>query len=627
MKKFLLLLFVGLLILPAEGYGSAKVKRPEYFDVATIFKDNGEYDKAIEVLEAAKNKDDPRFKQYLGKLYYLAGDSKKAQELLESIKDKDWITYLYLGLASEDLGNDPGAIGYYRQSIKKKKNSIALYRSAKIYLKVGNYKKAEKYFIDTIDLDPSIKLAYYYLGDTLYRLHQYELAYYYLTKAVNFYPDFIQAKELFYDVKEKLGQEYFAKKKKKKKAKRKSVRLKAYTPEEDAPFVRVGLAEELNKFTVRCGQDFLIKDEANEFQAKKDTFYSFNLKDNEVILSDESSQELAMFSDAVSIETDDYPFYVLDITYGKGNFWHKKIDRKYRGDLRILIADEGMTLVNVINIEEYLYGVLPSEISTQAPPEAQKAQAVAARTIALRYINRHRKKGYDFCSDVHCQVYQGLSVETAKATEAVKATRGQALVYNDKPIEAFYYANSGGCIRKDAFGEPEFLSSKFDNLRGFQGKKDVDKVTSFEWEEWFLSTPDTFSTDEGSKFRWQRSYDAEDFKLVFGFDIDKLSEITMTEKNDCFHCEEIEVITSDKTQKVKGDLKIRNFFDKLRSSAFKLEIKHSNDKPSMLIFWGAGFGHGSGLSQEGAQEMAEEGYTYKKILKHYYPKVHIKKMY
>ena len=450
---------------------------------------------------------------------------------------------------------------------------------------------------------------------------------YYLTKAVNFYPKLTQAKDLFAQVKKELGQEYFTKRKEKKQETRKKVKLYSYIPEKDAPFVRVGLAQELNKFTIRCGQNFLIQDETSQFKAKKDTFYVFSLNEGEIILSNEEKVELAKFKGPVDIEAKNYPFYVLDITYGKGNFWHKKIDRKYRGNLKIITDSKGMTLVNVINIEEYLYGVLPSEISTTAPIEAQKAQAVAARTIALRHINRHKKKGYDFCSDVHCQVYQGLSVETKLAAKAVRATRGQALVYKDKPIEAFYYANSGGCIRKDAFGELEFLSSKFDNLKGFKGQKDVTKLSAFAQEEWFLSSPETFSTGQGSKFRWQRAYDPQDFKLIFGFDIDELKDITISDKKDCFHCEEIELIAAGESKKVKGDLKIRNFFDKLRSSAFKIEIKYSNDKPVMLFFWGAGFGHGSGLSQEGAQEMADQGYTYKKILKHYYPKAHLKKMY
>ena len=288
MRKVFTCLLIAFFVLPSKGYCAAQVRRsPGYFDVATLFKDNGEYNKAIEVLEAVEDKTDPDFKQYLGKLYYLAGDSKKAKKLLEDIKDKDWISYLYLGLVYEDLGNIPRAIGYYRRSIKEKENSIALYRAAKLYYNLKNYPKAEKYFIDLINLDPSIRLSYYYLGDALYNRRKYELAYYYLTKAVNFYPTLTPAKELFNDTKEKLGKDYFTSRKKKKEEKRGRVRLKPYIPEKDAPFVRVGLAEQLNKFTIRCGQDFLINDEASQFKAKKDTFYIFSLSKGEIILTNE----------------------------------------------------------------------------------------------------------------------------------------------------------------------------------------------------------------------------------------------------------------------------------------------------------------------------------------------------
>ena len=97
---------------------------------------------------------------------------------------------------------------------------------------------------------------------------------------------------------------------------------------------------------------------------------------------------------------------------------------------------------------------------------------------------------------------------------------------------------------------------------------------------------------------------------------------------DCYHYKELKVITSDNQKQISRDLKIRNYFDKLRSSSFKVEIKTSKrGDASMIFFWGAGFGHGAGMSQEGAINMGKQGYDYKEILSHYYPKTTLSKSY
>ena len=110
-----------------------------------------------------------------------------------------------------------------------------------------------------------------------------------------------------------------------------------------------------------------------------------------------------------------------------------------------------------------------------------------------------------------------------------------------------------------------------------------------------------------------------------------LEKITVLEKGDCQHIEKLEIKTKKQTKLIKGDLKIRNYFDSLRSSTFKLQIKYKKKGkkkiPGKIIIWGAGFGHGVGMCQEGAQNMAEEGFGYLEILKHYYNNVEIRKIY
>ena len=147
-------------------------------------------------------------------------------------------------------------------------------------------------------------------------------------------------------------------------------------------------------------------------------------------------------------------------------------------------------------------------------------------------------------------------------------------------------------------------------------------------EMWFFDIPDAFcSKDSQGNFRWQRVYDQEDFYLTFGFNLDGLKAIVPLEKGECFHYKKMQVVTSSRKIDLERDLKIRDYFDRLRSSAFKSEIKYTKQRPTLLLFWGAGFGHGAGLCQEGAMEMANQGYSYEEILRHYYPAANIRKVY
>jgi SpoIID/LytB domain protein len=118
----------------------------------------------------------------------------------------------------------------------------------------------------------------------------------------------------------------------------------------------------------------------------------------------------------------------------------------YRGVLEVRPGEEGLTVVNVINLEDYLKGVVPNELSPDAFPqrEALKAQAVAARTYVLRNRGGYSAHGYDICATPSCQVYRGKSTEKAMATQAVDETRGTIATYAGSMINALYTSTCGG---------------------------------------------------------------------------------------------------------------------------------------------------------------------------------------
>ena len=118
--------------------------------------------------------------------------------------------------------------------------------------------------------------------------------------------------------------------------------------------------------------------------------------------------------------------------------------RWYRGDMIIYNVEGTLTVVNVLPLEEYIMGVVPSEMPSKWNFEAHKAQAIAARSYALANLNKHQNHGYDLKDTPADQAYGGASSETLQTTRAVLSTRGEVLTYDNKIIPAYYHASSGG---------------------------------------------------------------------------------------------------------------------------------------------------------------------------------------
>ncbi len=127
---------------------------------------------------------------------------------------------------------------------------------------------------------------------------------------------------------------------------------------------------------------------------------------------------------------------------GKGFLATKR--RWYRGDMVVYNINGKLTVVNTLPLEEYLMGVVPSEMPSRWNIEAHKAQAIAARSYAIANLNKRGSHGYDLKDTPQDQAYGGASSETPQTTHAVLSTRGEVLTYNNKIIPAYYHASSGG---------------------------------------------------------------------------------------------------------------------------------------------------------------------------------------
>lgn len=118
--------------------------------------------------------------------------------------------------------------------------------------------------------------------------------------------------------------------------------------------------------------------------------------------------------------------------------------RWYRGDILIYNFEGKLTIINNLPLEEYLLGVVPAEMPSKWNIEAQKAQAIAARSYALANLNKRGSRGYDLKDTPQDQAYGGATSETPQTTHAVLSTKGEVLTYNDRIIPAYYHASSGG---------------------------------------------------------------------------------------------------------------------------------------------------------------------------------------
>jgi peptidoglycan hydrolase-like amidase len=145
--------------------------------------------------------------------------------------------------------------------------------------------------------------------------------------------------------------------------------------------------------------------------------------------------------------------------------------RSYRGSIAIKSEGTRLFAINQIDIEDYLKSVVPSEIFNRAPAPALEAQAIAARTYAVRNIDRHKKKSdYHLCDTVHCQAYTGMVRELKATSAAVKNTEGKILSYNNEPVNAVYHSNCGGILISSsaAWGGKTvpYLVSHLDGIKG-----------------------------------------------------------------------------------------------------------------------------------------------------------------
>lgn len=360
-----------------------------------------------------------------------------------------------------------------------------------------------------------------------------------------------------------------------------------------------------------------------------------------------------------------------------------KIDgRPYRGTMGFnIIEGSKLISINYVQLEDYLYGVVPNEIAASWGIESLKAQAVAARTYAVYNIRPNSSYGYDLEDNQNSQVYWGYSYEKPSTNQAVDETKGEMIYYDGKLIQAFYHSTSGGSTENSenvwtaalpyARGVEDEYSDKsgspYNQWVKTYAKEEIIKklnadgnsVTDLygiqikEVSENNRVMECIFLTDNG-----EISYKKENARLLLGL----MSSWFTIENGSVFYFADENSIDTESTSDNEGVVPSRGILDNITDEDEKEEttgtkvlssggvlgkyavsstgnkkisqqklafissegVKIVDTNSTQYSFDGRGWGHGIGMSQYGAKEMAAEGFKYDEILKHYYTGVTIK---
>ncbi len=345
----------------------------------------------------------------------------------------------------------------------------------------------------------------------------------------------------------------------------------------------------------------------------------------------------------------------------------------YRGSIEISEKEQGFILINELPVEEYLYAVVSSEMPASYETEALKVQAICARGYAYSKIGQETFASYGAHVDdtTACQVYNNVP-ETESTIFAVKDTLGMVPVYDGKIIEAFYFSTSGGttCSNDEVWsGKKEgYLNSGMETPEG--GTPSFSDEQDFRY---FIDHGQEYHTFEKNLpfYRWKVFYTYEDMTnavnatlkdrmsedikcfAVMAEDgsfepadeplsgIGTIEEITVTRRGDSGIILEMVLTGSDAVIRVTGQTNIRQIYSPEEVVITKQDGTENSGWTSLpspfyyidndssaggFLISGGGFGHGVGMSQNGANEMAKQGYSCEEIIKHYYQGIRIEKI-
>jgi len=357
---------------------------------------------------------------------------------------------------------------------------------------------------------------------------------------------------------------------------------------------------------------------------------------------------------------DEVSFTLRDVTIGVGFHWERQEHQTFRGTLRLVVEADKVLAINELPVEQYLESVISSEMSATSSPELLKAHAVISRSWLLyqmkkreesskskeergffsfvkkedellRWYDREDHTLFDVCADDHCQRYQGITRASSPAVaEAIKATRGQVLTYDNELCDARFSKCCGGQTEEFQYCweniKKPYLVSVSDPFCHTNDRRILSQVLN----DYDQETPDFYE--------WRVEYTQEELSELVNrktkLDLGDITDIIPLDRGKSGRIWRLQLVGTKRSFIIGKELEIRRALSEthLYSSAFKVEkVETSNLNPQTsnlkFIIKGRGWGHGVGLCQIGAAVMGEKGYDYDDILLYYYRGAEIKQEY
>jgi len=359
-----------------------------------------------------------------------------------------------------------------------------------------------------------------------------------------------------------------------------------------AEFINIGIFVSENvrafDFSIRAGEYALFTEKGKVREFKSGSTLSVELQNNQIVIRS-GNKNLGQFQEANLVGIGWYNHFLVKLKDPATSKPLPGKERRYDDNLKVVALKNKLQLINNINLDNYVAGVVEAEVGRKPPKEYFKLQAIICRTYALSNTHKHLFEGYNLCDEVHCQAYHGKTFYS-DIVDASMQTKGAVIVdSNIELITAAFHSNCGGetVNSEDVWTNPLYYLKSVKDTFCIHKKNAVweKEINAHTWNSFIRAHMEEQNREKHSPFS----------------------------KNDLNRRKTLVANTNPQlTYKA-----IRNHFN-LRSTFFTVLPKGNK-----VILKGKGYGHGVGLCQEGAMEMAAQGYDYSEILHFYYSGVHI----
>ena len=346
-------------------------------------------------------------------------------------------------------------------------------------------------------------------------------------------------------------------------------------------------------------------------------------------------------------QSEDASFSLENVTIGVDFHWERQEQLTFNGALRLVVDADTIWAINEIAVERYLKSVISSEMSATSSVELLKAHAVISRSWLLSQMQKRQQKTgqnnffsfvkkddelikwydredhvlFDVCADDHCQRYQGITRATVEAVgEAVKATRGQVLIYGDELCDARFSKCCGGRTEEFQYcweDTPKpYLVSIADPFCNTSDKKVLRQVLN------------DYDQETTHFYKWTEEYTQEALSELVNrklkMDLGTITDLIPLERGKSGRIWKLKIVGTNGSFTIGKELEIRRALSETHLLSSDFEVEKQNDR---FVLHGKGWGHGVGLCQIGAAVMGERGYNYEEILLFYYRGAEVKRIY